>query len=117
MQDRIYVISKSGEITDYAAEGMQKRQMLDLPPNKIIQSLDGYFRFAIERRLPNNDEKFGLLFSGGLDSSILASYVSDYDIEFNLYSSGFQNSSDLEHAIDAFSTFDATLKINELKII
>jgi len=113
-QDRIYVVSESGDVVDFAGEGLQKRQMLDLPLNKMIQSLDGYFRFAIERRLPDYDEKFGVLFSGGLDSSILARYISDYDVDFKLYASGFQSSSDLEHAMESFSTFDATLKINEL---
>jgi len=115
-QDRIYIVSESGDVADFAGEGLQKRQMFDLPLNKMIQSLDGYFRFAIERRLPDYNEKFGVLFSGGLDSSILARYVSDYDVDFNLYSSGFQNSLDLEHAMESFSTFDATLKINELNL-
>ncbi len=115
-QDKIYVVSKSGDVANFTGEGLKKHQMLDISPNKIIQSLDGSFRFAIERRLPDYDEKTGILFSGGLDSSILTRYVSEYDVSFNLYTSGLQNSLDLEHAIDAFSTFDATLKINELSI-
>lgn len=115
-QDRIFVVSKSGDVVDFTAEGLKKHQMLDISPNKIIQSLDGLFRFAIERRLPDYNENTGILFSGGLDSSILTRYVSEYDVSFNLYTSGLQNSLDLEHAIDAFSTFDAVLKINELSI-
>jgi asparagine synthase (glutamine-hydrolysing) len=115
-QDKIYVIPESGTIANFAGEGLQKRQVLEIPLNKMVQSLDGYFRFAIERRLPDYDENFGVLFSGGLDSSILARYVSDYDVDFYLYASGFQNSPDLEHAMDSFSTFDATLKINELSL-
>jgi asparagine synthase (glutamine-hydrolysing) len=113
-QDRIYIVSESGDVADFAREKLQKSQMLDLTLKKMIQSLDGYFRFAIERRLPDYDEKFGVLFSGGLDSSILTSYISDYDMDFSLYTSGFQSSPDLEHAMESFSIFDATLKINEL---
>ena len=115
-QDRCYIVSESGDFVNFAGEGFQKRHMLDISLSKMIQSLEGYFRFAIERRLPDYDEKFGVLFSGGLDSSILAKYISEYDVDFDLYTSGFQKSLDLEHAMDAFSAFDATLKINELTI-
>ena len=115
-QDKIYVVSESGDVADFAGESLQKRQVLEIPLNKMIESLDGHFRFAIERRLPDYDKKFGVLFSGGLDSSILVRYISEYDVDFDLYTSGFQNSPDLEHAMEAFSTFDATLKINELAL-
>ncbi len=115
-QDRCYIVSESGDFVNFAGEGFQKRHMLDISLSKMIQSLEGYFRFAIERRLPDYDEKFGVLFSGGLDSSILAKYISEYDVDFDLYTSGFQKSLDLEHAMEAFSAFDATLKINELTI-
>ncbi|MFX1520094.1 MAG: asparagine synthase-related protein [Promethearchaeota archaeon] len=115
-QGRIYVVSESGDIAEFRGGDLQKGQILDTPLNKMIQSLEGHFRFAIKRRLTDHEEKFGVLYSGGLDSSILTNYISEYDLDFCLYTSGFQNSPDLEHAMDAFSTVDATLKINELSL-
>lgn len=61
-------------------------------------------------------EKVGLIFSGGVDSTIIASVLKDSEIETTLYTVGTRNSSDLQFALKAAEYYDLkikTLEVNE----
>ncbi|MBW2991085.1 asparagine synthase C-terminal domain-containing protein [Candidatus Woesearchaeota archaeon] len=56
--------------------------------NKALQLLSNELVKAIENRLP--DEKFGILFSGGVDSSLIALIAKKAGKDFICYTVGFQ---------------------------
>lgn len=44
---------------------------------------------AIKKRIPDKKIKIGLLFSGGVDSTLIAKVLKDLNIKFNCYTAGF----------------------------
>ncbi|MBD3318290.1 diphthine--ammonia ligase [Candidatus Woesearchaeota archaeon] len=69
---------------------------------------------AIKKRIPH--QKIGLLFSGGLDSTVLAKYFKDHGHEVTLYTAAIKdaNAKDLDAAIRAARALDVPLKVREL---
>ncbi len=69
---------------------------------------------AIYLRAQNN---FGILFSGGLDSSLIALVCKKYVKKpFNCYSIGLEDSSDIEYAKEVASLLDLNLKTKILSL-
>jgi len=69
---------------------------------------------AVKRRIPKEEEAFGVFLSGGLDSSIVAAIVSKYSEKAIFYTLGNSETLDLKFVIE----FSNTLNIaNRLKII
>src|SRR3989344_575719 len=84
---------------------------------RIKTRIEGYLINAIAKRVP--DVKFGLLFSGGLDSSIISLILKKLGVEFTCYFSyvkGLGDAKDLEYAKDAAKTLDLDLKIVDVDI-
>ncbi|MEK6809324.1 MAG: diphthine--ammonia ligase [Nanoarchaeota archaeon] len=74
---------------------------------------------AIKKRIP--EKKFGLLFSGGIDSTYLAKYFKDKGHDFTCYTAVLDSDSgtipsDLEAAQKVAKEFDLKLKIKKIKL-
>lgn len=72
---------------------------------------------AIKKRLP--DKKFGLLFSGGIDSTFLASYFKNQNCDFTCYTAVLDSETpptDLIYAQKVAEELGLKLKIKKIKI-
>ncbi|HIJ11123.1 TPA: diphthine--ammonia ligase [Candidatus Woesearchaeota archaeon] len=85
----------------------------DIIKNTTSELLDT----AIKKRIPN--KKFGLLFSGGIDSTFLANYFKNQGYEFTCYTAVLDTDtaipSDLEAAEKVAKELDLDLKIKKIK--
>ncbi len=69
---------------------------------------------AVEKRIPK--EKFGLLLSGGVDSSLIALLLKKFTDNFECYSVGIKGSKDLEAAKHAAEKLKLNWKHKEFTI-
>ncbi|MBI2582386.1 diphthine--ammonia ligase [Candidatus Woesearchaeota archaeon] len=74
---------------------------------------------AIEKRIP--EKKFGLLFSGGIDSTYLAKYFKDKEYDFTCYTAVLDTESatipsDLEAAQKVTKELGLNLKVKKIKL-
>ncbi|MDP4012512.1 MAG: asparagine synthase C-terminal domain-containing protein, partial [Candidatus Nanoarchaeia archaeon] len=60
--------------------------------------------------------RFGIAFSGGVDSSLLALIASKLGKDFILYNSGLENSQDVRKARELAEIMNWKLKVNELNV-
>jgi diphthine-ammonia ligase len=71
---------------------------------------------SIKIRIPSKNHKFGLLFSGGIDSVIIAKILKDFGCNFYCYVCGFnENSKDIINAKKVAKELDLKLKIITIK--
>ncbi len=83
----------------------------------LKKKLAGYLINAISKRVP--DVKFGLLFSGGVDSSFIALILKELGLDFNCYVccvKGLGNSEDLGYAKKVSEKLNLKLKIVEVSL-
>jgi asparagine synthase (glutamine-hydrolysing) len=64
---------------------------------------------SVKKRVAGLD-RVGIIFSGGLDSSILAKLVKDLEVETFLYTVGTENSSDMKYAKQVANSLNLPLK-------
>ncbi len=72
---------------------------------------------AIQKRVPQ--QKFGLLFSGGIDSTYLAKFFKDKGIDFTCYTAGLDSGTpavDLEQAQSVANKLGLQLKVRTIKL-
>lgn len=69
---------------------------------------------AVEKRI--EPKKSGILFSGGLDSSVLAKISQGFERDIVLYCTGFSNSKDLINARDAAAILNLPLRTIQLEL-
>ena len=69
---------------------------------------------SIKKRIPN--QKFGILFSGGVDSSTIALICKKFTDNFNCYCVGLKNSQDIVYAKKVAKELKLNLKIKILDI-
>ncbi len=69
---------------------------------------------AVRKRTP--DERFGILFSGGIDSSLIALICKQLKADFTCYTVGLENASDVEQANKVAEFFDFKLKTRILSL-
>ena len=84
---------------------------------KIKEKTKNLLNEAIEKRIPN--KKFGLLFSGGIDSTFLAKHFKDNNHEFTCYTAVLESQttpSDLIAAKAVSKELNLNLKIKQIKI-
>ena len=90
-----------------------KREFLNLSDAKeenALPKLKELLKRAIESRIPQ--QKFALLFSGGLDSTIIAKMLKDLGKEFTCYVAGTSdNAPDVIAAKEIAKELDLTLKV------
>jgi len=63
-----------------------------------------------------NNLKFGILFSGGIDSSLIALICKKLNINFTCYCVGLENSKDLEYARKIADSINIELKTKTIKL-
>ena len=81
--------------------------------NNSLKSLKNELKHVLEKSVDKRIyglDKVGLVFSGGVDSTILASILKNRDIETTLYTVGTKNSSDFQFANRAAEYYDLKLK-------
>ena len=74
-----------------------KRKPEDIPYNILKGELQNNLESAVKKRVKNL-KKVALLFSGGVDSTLLAVLLKNYGINVTLYTVGTKNSQDLQFA-------------------
>jgi len=86
--------------------------------NVIISKTDHLLQQAIKKRIPQ--KKFGLLFSGGIDSTFLAKYFKDNDYDFTCYTAVLETENtppqDLISAQKVAKELGLKLKIKSIKL-
>jgi asparagine synthase (glutamine-hydrolysing) len=80
-----------------------------LPIDVLRYDLEIALLNSVEKRI-RGLKKVGLIFSGGVDSTILASILKNLPVKTTLYTVGTENSSDLEFAIQAADNLDLKLR-------
>ena len=83
----------------------------------ILKNTEQLLNQAIEKRIPNR--KFGLLFSGGIDSTFLAKHFKDNNYDFTCYTAVLDTENivpkDLGYAQKAAQELGLKLKIKKIK--
>lgn len=70
--------------------------LMEIGEDKELEKrLENYLLKSMDRRISNNNLKFGVWLSGGLDSSIIAALLREFTDKVYTYSVGFENSPDL----------------------
>ncbi len=89
---------------------------LETDKEKAISILKEKIVNAVKKRTQNL-EHFGILFSGGVDSSLIALICKKLNLDFTCYSIGLENSKDVEAAkkVADFYNFDLKYKIFTLE--
>ncbi|MFH1669525.1 MAG: diphthine--ammonia ligase [Candidatus Woesearchaeota archaeon] len=83
----------------------------------ILKELAGLTVNAVSKRIP--DEKFGILFSGGIDSTLLAKVCKDLGVDFTCYTAALESdveAEDLKEAKRAAAEMGLKLKFKTLKL-
>lgn len=80
-----------------------------------VMGLDLVLRRSVEKRVKNHDS-IGLLFSGGLDSTVLAAITRDLGKDPYLYCVGTRKARDIERAKRIAGMIDLTLRIKILHL-
>ncbi|MFQ5997970.1 MAG: asparagine synthase-related protein [Candidatus Bathyarchaeia archaeon] len=78
-----------------------------------IENYVAALRKAVSKRIQDMDN-IGLIFSGGVDSVLIAKLIKDEGADFICYCAGTEDSSDIRHAEYAASKLGFKLKINRL---
>src|SRR3989344_3490165 len=89
---------------------------------KLKQKTKELLHQAIQKRIPH--QKFGVLFSGGIDSTYIAKFLNDFDYDFTCYTAVLNTDdvplsvspSDLSAAQDIAQKLNLKLKIKKVKL-
>ena len=81
---------KTKELTSRNRDFFQIKENEDKTEEKFVEEIDQLFLDAVEKRIPENRE-IALLFSGGLDSSLVAKALQKLDADFTCYTAGIQH--------------------------
>ena len=115
-----YYLSNLGLISendwhDYV-DNLKKNNFITIKSEEeAFKVLNKFLVNAIKVRVDNLD-KFGLMFSGGLDCSIIAKVCQDLGKEFTCYTIGFEGAKDIIYAKKAAKLMDLKLKVKILDI-
>ncbi|MTK64224.1 MAG: asparagine synthase (glutamine-hydrolyzing) [Methanobacterium sp.] len=92
-------------LKDHAADEIVTPQDSNYCKNLLKKVL----KDSVKKRVAGLD-RVGIIFSGGLDSSILAKISKDLDVETLLYTVGTENSADMKYAKQVAESLDLPLK-------
>ncbi len=106
-------LTKSGKTIPFKGYQLKRQPKLNISLTEISTILDTTLHQSTKKRIIN--DKIGLLFSGGLDSSILAKYCSTINelINFRLFCAGLKGSRDVENAKETAELLNLPTSIHE----
>lgn len=107
------IIRESGTKINYI-KNLEEKYSKKLSRENAEQKLLKLLTKSVEKRIKNG--RVGMLFSGGLDSVVLAKIIKDLGREPILYCSGAENSKDVRGAIQAAEKLELPLKINQMTL-
>ncbi|AWX32255.1 asparagine synthetase B [Methanosphaera sp. BMS] len=99
----------NGQLIDVADEYTRCESLTDI--DEIKCKLRDALVTAVDKRSRNLD-KLALLFSAGVDSTLIAVILKELDVDFTAYTIGTANSQDLEFAKKVACDIDIPLKYN-----
>jgi asparagine synthase (glutamine-hydrolysing) len=114
---------RPGEIIRLSPQGIERRRrnieflrskcpyISDFEP--ALEAYRHSLREAVKKRIPDM-EKVGLIFSGGIDSVLIASMLKEMSANVTCYVAGMTGSSDLHFAQQAAAQLSVPLRINSL---
>jgi asparagine synthase (glutamine-hydrolysing) len=94
---------------------LKSQRSPDLSKEKLKKQLKDNLINSVEKRIRDLEE-IGILFSAGIDSTILAKIVNDLGIKTILYSVGHENSADLKFSKKTAKEMNIPLKIKKVNI-
>lgn len=113
-----------GEVIRFSAGGIEKRrrnsdflhsERCGLSDYRgALDAYDKTLRDAVRKRIQDLD-KVGIIFSGGVDSVLVASIAKELGADVTCYVAGVEGCSDLEYACKAAMEMGLPLKVNRLK--
>ena len=77
---------------------------------EAVEDYERVFKKAVKKRA-RGIKRAGMLFSGGVDSTLVAKYLKDLRIQLKCYCVGVNGSSDIENAREAARALDLDLKV------
>jgi len=89
--------------------------ILETNKERVKRKLKEVIEKAIIKRAENLG-KFGILFSGGVDSTLIAFLCKKYNFDFTCYTIGLENSQDIEFAKKIAEKYDFDLKFEILAL-
>lgn len=112
-----------GHMAALGRDGIKMVQVLQPPLHQKTQyitdmeaaqrSYASSLRKAVSKRVEDQD-KIGVIFSGGIDSVLIAKMVKDQGKNFTCYTAGTEESDDFRHATSAASRLGFELRSNKL---
>jgi len=104
--------SESSSENQKALTSSDEQKELD----KAAEEIKRIFLDAVEKRVP--DGNLGLLFSGGVDSTLIAATLQELEVDFTAYTSGIQHGNvnaprDVEWAREIAEEMDIELEVHE----
>lgn len=109
------------EINFLEKEFFKLKQLDNLDFNYIFEKTKYYLIEAIKKRIPKN-QKIGVLFSGGIDSTFICYVLKKLNIKFTCYTcelfgGNILKSSDLIYAKEIAKRYDFDLKISKINVL
>jgi diphthine-ammonia ligase len=115
----VYYDTKTNKIN------FEQRDFFEIKPEHkkkyelLKKEVKGYLVHSISKRIP--DQKVGVLFSGGVDSTIITLILKQLGVDFICYTAGlkegnFEEPSDITYAKKVAKTYGFELKINNLSL-
>ena len=110
---------ETGESTFEQREFFDINENEDLEIEEAAEEIKEKFMDAVEKRIPEND--LGLLFSGGVDSTLIAAALQELDKEFTAYTAGIQHGNvnaprDMDWAQEIADEMDIELEAYEASL-
>jgi diphthine-ammonia ligase len=91
-----------------ALSGFKLDPVIEKSENEIIKDLEKLITSAVERDIPN--ERFGIMFSGGIDSTLIAYLCKKLGKDFKCYVAGLENAKDVLYAQKVAKELDLELE-------
>ena len=102
------IVSRDGISSEIIKNSYKETEIND--EEKVIKDLK---EFLIDSVLVRAHDSFGILFSGGVDSTIIAKISKDYNLDFEAITVGLSNSIDIKNAKEAAEELKIPLKVYE----
>lgn len=107
---RVLVFNKKEESVDLIKRRFfELEEEYDLGEKELVKLVKKCLINSVKKRVPE-DVKIGLLFSGGIDSTILALILKRLGVNFTCYTSGVKGSKDVEWSEKVAKVHDLNLK-------